>query len=348
MHPLDAAEPLDLSFQRGEIIKVLRESEDGWNYGENLSTHQKGYFPINFVSPCGTPEEEAAREDDALQAGKMAADLAEAICEDASQEKQPTSRLQTKQRKQKQQKSRQAAIRSLSGTEYNTKYKSRHQIRVAKLRVQQPPKCNQCDGDKSRDAMCKNQRLPRNYNLQDVVKLRGAMFKSRRLPPKYNQSDGDKSRDAMCKNQRLPRNYRLRDVVKLRGAMFKSRRLPPKYNQSDGDKSRDAMCKNQRLPRNYRLRDLAKLRGETSRTKLKPQPNRKPYVADRSRGATCKNPKLPQNYSQRDAGKLRDAMFKSPKLQRKCNRCDADKLRGDLSRKKLEPQPKCKLYVADS
>lgn len=82
MHPISSTiEEFDLLFERGDIIRVIRESEDGWNYGENLATGQKGNYPITFVSPCESPRKEAAREEAALRAGEIAAVLAEAFVE---------------------------------------------------------------------------------------------------------------------------------------------------------------------------------------------------------------------------------------------------------------------------
>jgi len=39
---------VDLSFRKGDKIKLLKKTNNGWWYGED-NNNSKGYFPHNFV-----------------------------------------------------------------------------------------------------------------------------------------------------------------------------------------------------------------------------------------------------------------------------------------------------------
>uniref|UniRef100_A0A8C8SV32 BAR/IMD domain-containing adapter protein 2 n=1 Tax=Pelusios castaneus TaxID=367368 RepID=A0A8C8SV32_9SAUR len=46
-----------LNFQEGDIIALLvTEARDGWHYGENESTHMKGWFPFSYTRPVPSSE----------------------------------------------------------------------------------------------------------------------------------------------------------------------------------------------------------------------------------------------------------------------------------------------------
>lgn len=39
----------DLALKKGDIVEVVKMSQNGWWLGKNLSTGEQGYFPLNFV-----------------------------------------------------------------------------------------------------------------------------------------------------------------------------------------------------------------------------------------------------------------------------------------------------------
>lgn len=39
----------DLTFKNGDMIRVIKKTENNWWYGEVLRTKRRGYFPVNFV-----------------------------------------------------------------------------------------------------------------------------------------------------------------------------------------------------------------------------------------------------------------------------------------------------------
>lgn len=46
-----AAGDNQLSFQQGDMLALLGERTKGWQYGENLRTHQAGWFPLAYTEP---------------------------------------------------------------------------------------------------------------------------------------------------------------------------------------------------------------------------------------------------------------------------------------------------------
>ncbi|XP_026317780.1 uncharacterized protein LOC113228638 isoform X2 [Hyposmocoma kahamanoa] len=46
-----AAGDNQLSFQQGDVLALLGERTKGWQYGENMRTHQAGWFPLAYTEP---------------------------------------------------------------------------------------------------------------------------------------------------------------------------------------------------------------------------------------------------------------------------------------------------------
>ncbi|KAI0221624.1 Brain-specific angiogenesis inhibitor 1-associated protein 2 [Lamellibrachia satsuma] len=51
MYSYTSADDIQLNFMEGDIIAVLGERKDGWQYGENIHTKSAGWFPISFTQP---------------------------------------------------------------------------------------------------------------------------------------------------------------------------------------------------------------------------------------------------------------------------------------------------------
>ncbi|CAH0667273.1 unnamed protein product [Chilo suppressalis] len=51
-----AAGDNQLSFQQGDMLALLGERTKGWQYGENLRSHQAGWFPLAYTEPITTDE----------------------------------------------------------------------------------------------------------------------------------------------------------------------------------------------------------------------------------------------------------------------------------------------------
>ncbi|CAG9786124.1 unnamed protein product [Diatraea saccharalis] len=51
-----AAGDNQLSFQQGDMLALLGERTKGWQYGENLRSHQAGWFPLAYTEPIPTDE----------------------------------------------------------------------------------------------------------------------------------------------------------------------------------------------------------------------------------------------------------------------------------------------------
>ena len=49
-----AATDTQLSFVIGDIIALIGEKRNGWQYGENVRTHQLGWFPSSFTETIET------------------------------------------------------------------------------------------------------------------------------------------------------------------------------------------------------------------------------------------------------------------------------------------------------
>ncbi|CAK1596229.1 unnamed protein product [Parnassius mnemosyne] len=56
-----AAGENQLSFQQGDILALLGDRTKGWQYGENLRTHNAGWFPLAYTEPIPTEEPSPAR-----------------------------------------------------------------------------------------------------------------------------------------------------------------------------------------------------------------------------------------------------------------------------------------------
>ncbi|XP_026751479.2 uncharacterized protein LOC113511946 [Galleria mellonella] len=51
-----AAGDNQLGFQQGDLLALLGERTKGWQYGENLRTHQAGWFPLAYTEPIANDE----------------------------------------------------------------------------------------------------------------------------------------------------------------------------------------------------------------------------------------------------------------------------------------------------
>ncbi|KAL4704951.1 hypothetical protein ACJJTC_013408 [Scirpophaga incertulas] len=51
-----AAGDNQLSFQQGDVLALLGERTKGWQYGENLRSHQAGWFPLAYTEPIVSDE----------------------------------------------------------------------------------------------------------------------------------------------------------------------------------------------------------------------------------------------------------------------------------------------------
>lgn len=51
LYDFDATETDDLSLQQGDIVSVIRKSEDGWWFGETVKAGgvRRGHFPATYV-----------------------------------------------------------------------------------------------------------------------------------------------------------------------------------------------------------------------------------------------------------------------------------------------------------
>lgn len=51
-----AAGDNQLSFQQGDMLALLGERTKGWQYGENLRSHQAGWFPLAYTEPIANDD----------------------------------------------------------------------------------------------------------------------------------------------------------------------------------------------------------------------------------------------------------------------------------------------------
>lgn len=51
-----AENELEMDIQTGDVIRVVKQEDEGWWEGENLTSGKKGLFPTNYTEPCDGPE----------------------------------------------------------------------------------------------------------------------------------------------------------------------------------------------------------------------------------------------------------------------------------------------------
>eukprot|EP00127_Corallochytrium_limacisporum_P003879 Clim_evm93s153 gene=Clim_evmTU93s153 len=58
LYDYEARTPEDLSFRRGEKLRIINNADGDWWQAESLSTGQKGYIPSNFIAPVRSLQQE--------------------------------------------------------------------------------------------------------------------------------------------------------------------------------------------------------------------------------------------------------------------------------------------------